>query len=50
MGPKSLVTFALAVGLLAGHGFEIPIDLLPLIAVIVIGFLAIKAAEFTYDG
>jgi hypothetical protein len=37
------------VGLLAGHGFEVPLDLVPLLVVIVVCFIGLKAAEEAYD-
>lgn len=37
----SLVPIALAVGFLAGHGFELPFELLPLLLSITVAFLVI---------
>ncbi|MGE0057661.1 MAG: hypothetical protein AB7P33_03940 [Dehalococcoidia bacterium] len=49
MWPLSLVFFALIAGFFAGFGATLPVDLLPLIAAIVAGFLALKASEQYYQ-
>ena len=49
MWPVSVVGFSLLIGFLAGHGFELPIDLVPLLVAIVVGFAALKAAEGAYE-
>jgi len=49
MWPVSLVALSLVVGFLAGHGFEVSPDLLPLLVAIVAGFVGLKVAEGLSD-
>lgn len=41
----SVVPFALVGGFLAGHGFVLTADMLPMLAAIIIGFLALTATN-----
>lgn len=41
----TLVAFALTAGFFAGTGVDVPVDLLPLLAMVTAGFLAVKALE-----
>jgi hypothetical protein len=45
MWPLTFVLFAICAGFFAGHGADLPIELVPLVVAIVTGFLALKATE-----
>ena len=43
-----ILATALAVGFLSGHGFELVIDIVPLLLIITVGFLALSATDLLY--
>ena len=44
----AFVFFALIVGFLAGHGFELVVDLVPLLLAVSAGYLALSATTLLY--
>jgi hypothetical protein len=49
MWPLTLIALALVAGFFLGHGAALPLDLVPLLVAIVLGFLVFKAAEQHYE-
>ena len=44
-----ILASAVVAGFLAGHGFELVVDLVPLLLIITVGFLALSATDLLYD-